>query len=48
MVLHFLMVTGRLFLKVAAFLTHLLLYVTPPVVGKAQNTPDSDSWYIAG
>ena len=42
------MVTGILFLKVVAFLKHLLSYVTPPVVGMAQNTPDSDSWDIAG
>ena len=43
MVLYFLMVTGRLFHKVAAaFLKHLLPYVTPPVVSTAKNAPDSD------
>jgi len=37
------MVTGRLFHKVAAaFLKHLLLQVTPSVVGTAKNAPDSD------
>ena len=37
------MVTGRLFRKVAAaFLKHLLPYITPRVVGTAKNAPDSD------
>jgi len=37
------MATGRLFHKVAAaFLKHLLPYVTPRVVGTAKNAPDSD------
>ena len=42
-VLHFLMVTGRLFHKVAAaFPKHLLPDVTPRVVGTAKNAPDPD------
>ena len=45
------MVTGRLFLKVVAFLKHLLSYVTPRVVGMAKNASDSDrrdlvGWYV--
>ena len=48
-VLHFLMVTGRLFHKVAvAFLKHLLPYVTPRVVGMAKNAPDSDQRCLVG
>jgi len=39
-VLQFLTVTGRLFHKaVAAFLKHLLPYVTPRVIGMAKNAP---------
>ena len=48
-VLHFLMITGRLFHKVAAaFLKHLLPYVTPRVVGTAKNAPGSDRNYLVG
>ncbi|KAK2149537.1 hypothetical protein LSH36_447g01025 [Paralvinella palmiformis] len=48
-VLHFLVVTGRLFNKVAAaFLKHLLPYVTPRVVGMAKNAPDSDRRDLVG
>ena len=42
-VLHFLVVSGTLFHNVpAAFLKHILPYVTPDVVGTAKNAPDSD------
>ena len=42
MVLHFLMVTGRLFHKVAAaFLKHLLAFATPRFLGTYKNAPDS-------
>ena len=47
MVLHFLMITGRLFHKVAAaFLKHILPYVTLRVVGTAKNAADSDHRYL--
>ena len=43
------MVTRRLFHKVAAvFLKHLLLYVTPRVIGTAKNAPDSDRRDLVG
>jgi len=49
MVLHFLMVTGRLFHKVAAaFLKHLLPYVTPRVVSTVKNASDSDCRDLVG
>jgi len=43
------MVTGRLFHKIAAaFLKHLLPFVTQPVIGTAKNAPDSDRRDLVG
>ena len=43
------MVTGRLFHTVAAaFLKHLLPYVTPRVVGTVKNAPDSERRDLVG
>ena len=48
-VIHFLIVNGRLFHRVAAaFLKHLLLYVTPCIFGTVISASDSDLRDLVG